>query len=177
MRFSLSMDKSTFDANFQILTQKQYSEDHQLIRLFTEEKKPLLGFQVAPLQQKHPKFNFESAVLSLPNRKDLTILDEIVQDCLDLYSLHLKRFKTQSSACDGNIFVYNLFSEFALLAYFDNRPEQKLETSYFYRFSSRCSRVLTQRGTGTTTTFPSNKRKTLHGSTPTRGSLSNLVCQ
>ena len=80
-------------------------------------------------------------MLSLPERKDLSTLDEIVQSCLDLYCLHLKRFKAEPSACDGHVFVYNRFSEFAFLAYFDNRPEQRLDTSYFYRFSSTCRRA------------------------------------
>lgn len=75
-------------------------------------------------------------------RKDFKILDEVLQSCLDLYCFHLKRFKTELSSCHADIFVYNNFSEFALLAYFDNRPEQMLETSYFYRFASICRQRL-----------------------------------
>jgi hypothetical protein len=136
------LDKSTFDAHFELLNHKQDTQDHLLIKLSAEDRQPLLGYQVASHDgQKHPKFSFESAVLSLPQRKDLSTLDEIVQSCLDLYCLHLKRFKTEPSACDGHVFVYNHFSEFAFLAYFDNRLEQKLDTSYFYRFSSTCRRA------------------------------------
>ncbi len=75
-------------------------------------------------------------------RKDFNTLDEIVQSCLDLYCFHLKRFKTELPSCHAEIFVYNNFSEFALLAYFDNRAEQRLETSYFYRFASICRQSL-----------------------------------
>lgn len=63
---------------------------------------------------------------------------KVIQDCLIIYEDHAKTKRFEFSDCDASLKFFNRLEEYAIVAYYCNAAESKIELSCFYRFSSRC---------------------------------------